>query len=85
MTVFTYRVVTASSSRLRDAPNIALLSIAAALIPAFIFWMGRQERLGKPALIPNSLWRNIAFTAICLMVLLSWAVIQSMEFFLSLL
>ena len=77
-------MLTASTSHIRDASNIAILSIALAMIPLFIFWMHRQERLGKPALIPNSLWKNKAFLAICLMVLLSWAVLQSMEWFLSL-
>jgi hypothetical protein len=59
-----------------------------ALIPVFIFWVGRQERLGRPAIIPvsyiycanailtlirqNSLWRNTAFTAMCLAVFFTW-------------
>ena len=65
--------------------NILLLVMAVATIPLFIIWMKAQEAQGKPALIPNSLWRNSTFTAICLMVLLSWATLQSMEWFLSLL
>jgi len=69
---------------MHDAFNITLLSLATVLIPAFVLWMERQERLGKPTLVPNSLWRNSAFVSICLIVLLSWAVVQSMELFLSL-
>ena len=46
--------------------------------------MRRQERQGKPALIPNSLWANLPFTTICILVLLSWAVVNSMELFFSL-
>jgi hypothetical protein len=81
----TSRAMTASLSNIRKTSNIVLLCFAAALIPAFIFWMNRQERLGKPALIPNSLWKNSAFSTICIMVLLSWAVLNAMEYFLSLL
>lgn len=70
---------------MRHPQNITLLCIAVLEIPAFVVWMHRQKSLGRPALIPNSLWKNAAFTAICIMVLLSWAVVQSMEWFLSLL
>lgn len=34
--------------------------------------MARQERLHRPALIPNSLWRRRAFTSICINVFLIW-------------
>lgn len=77
--------MTASLSNIRKPSNITLLCFAAALVPAFIFWMNRQEKLGKPALIPNSLWKNSAFSTICVMVLLSWAVMNAMEYFFSLL
>lgn len=65
--------------------NISALVVAAFAAPAFVSWVGRQERLGKPALIPNSLWKSPAFTAVCLMVLFSWAVMQSLSIFFSLL
>lgn len=77
-------VVTASASNLKNASNITLLIISLAIVPAFIFWVGRQERMGKPALIPNSLWKNTAFTSICLMLLLSWSVVNVLEYFASL-
>ncbi|KAL8644263.1 MAG: hypothetical protein Q9226_007854, partial [Calogaya cf. arnoldii] len=79
-----YRVVTGSSSSVKEPLNATLLTVAAVLIPGFVLWVGRQERLGKPALIPNSLWKIPAFTAVCLMVLLSWGVMNSMEYFVSL-
>jgi hypothetical protein len=62
-----------------------MLVICVLLIPVFILWERRQERLGKPALIPNSLWRNSVFTNVCLMVMFSWAVINVMELYCSLL
>lgn len=51
---------------------------------AFIIWVGRQEKRNKPALIPNSLWKNSTFVSICMTVLLSWAVLNGMELFCSL-
>lgn len=78
-------VITGSSSSIREPINATLLTMAAVLVPVFVFWVGRQERLGKPALIPNSLWKIPAFTAVCFMVMLSWGVMNSMEFFVSLL
>ncbi|KAI4274314.1 MAG: hypothetical protein L6R38_006135 [Xanthoria sp. 2 TBL-2021] len=77
-------IVTGSSSSIREPLNATLITVAAVLIPVFALWVGRQERLGKPALIPNSLWKIPAFTAVCLMVLLSWGVMNSMEYFVSL-
>ncbi|KAL8767375.1 MAG: hypothetical protein Q9194_006005 [Teloschistes cf. exilis] len=55
-----------------------------ALIPVFVFWIGRQEKNNKPALIPNSLWKSPTFSSICITVLLSWAVLNGMEWFCSL-
>jgi len=63
---------------------IAMLVIGVVLGPVFVFWVGRQERLGRPALIPNSLWQKKAFTSICLMVLIQYGVIQTMELLFSL-
>jgi hypothetical protein len=78
-------VITARLSDIGRTLNIVLLSLAGVLAAAFVFWMGHQEKAGRTALIPNSLWKNTAFTTICVMVLLSWAVLSSVEYFLSLL
>ena len=76
--------VTGSVSRLRDPSNIALLCVAVALLPTFVLWVGRQERLGRPAIIPNSLWRNTVFTCICISVFFAWAVFNAMQYFITL-
>ena len=78
------RMITSDIVLMREPANIVLLSASLALVPAFIFWVDRQERLSRPALIPNSIWKNTAFTAVCLIVLLSFAVMQTMELFVSL-
>lgn len=71
--------VTGSQSEIRQPVNIALLAVAVALIPAFIFWVGRQEGLDKPAIIPNSLWRNRVFTTITTAVFLTWGSFNALE------
>jgi Na+/melibiose symporter-like transporter len=60
------------------------LAISVALIPAFIMWVGRQEKLGRPAVIPNSLWHNRVFTVICIGVFVTWGVFNAMESWLTL-
>lgn len=68
----------------KEARTIALLAIAVALIPCFILWVGRQEKLGRPAIIPNSLWRNRIFSVICVGVLVTWGVFNALESYLTL-
>ena len=77
-------VLSADIGNIKKPANIALLTISVALASGFAIWMHRQVKAGKPALIPNSLWRKRAFTSICLMVLLSTAVVNCMELFSSL-
>ena len=77
--------ITDSPSNIQRAENIVLVCAAGVMIPAFLGWMNWRERSGKSALIPNSLWKNTAFASVCVMVLLSWAVLNGMETILSLL
>ncbi|KAI9152283.1 integral membrane protein [Paramyrothecium foliicola] len=59
---------------MRKIPHaIALLVIAALLIPFFVFWKSRQERLGRPAVLPNSVWKRREFTSVCIVVFLTWS------------
>ncbi|KAJ9606539.1 hypothetical protein H2200_008547 [Cladophialophora chaetospira] len=76
---YVFAVLTGNVSSIKAPTNIACLSIAVALIPAFVFWVGRQERLGRPAIIPNSLWRNTVFTSICIDVFLAWGAFNATE------
>ncbi|KAL8746796.1 MAG: hypothetical protein Q9190_001241 [Brigantiaea leucoxantha] len=81
MLSYVLAAVTSDTSSMRQPVNIALLSTAIALCPAFILWMNRQEKLARPALIPNSLWRNKVFTSICINVFLVWGAFNSVEQF----
>ena len=71
--------ITGSRASIKQPSSIALLSLSFALIPTFIYWVGRQEKLSRPAIIPNSLWRNRIFTAICLAVFLTWGSFNALE------
>ncbi|KAI5240591.1 MFS general substrate transporter [Aureobasidium subglaciale] len=76
--------LSADVDNIRSATTIALLIIGVATVPAFIYWMNYQVKHGRPALIPNSFWRNVSFTSICIMILFNTAVINGMEVFASL-
>jgi len=79
MLSYVFAAITGSQSTIRQPSSIGLLVVAFALVPAFIFWVGRQEKLGRPAIIPNSLWRNRTFTTICLAVFLTWGSFNALE------
>jgi hypothetical protein len=85
MLLYVFAMITSSTSTIRHVPNIVLLSLAAMLMPAFIFWVGRQERLSRPAIIPNSIWHNLEFTCICITVFLTWAMFNAFGYFTTLL
>ncbi|KAK4692780.1 hypothetical protein P7C71_g4493, partial [Lecanoromycetidae sp. Uapishka_2] len=48
-------------------------------MPTFVLWVHRQEQSGRPALIPNSLWRNREFTCVCINVFLIWGSFNAFE------
>ncbi|KAF2691466.1 MFS general substrate transporter [Lentithecium fluviatile CBS 122367] len=77
-------ILSADLATIKSAETASLLAFSLILLAAFPVWMHYRERAGKPALIPNSLWKNIPFSAICLMVMLSWGVMNSIEIFSSL-
>ncbi|KAB8224472.1 major facilitator superfamily domain-containing protein [Aspergillus novoparasiticus] len=62
---------------MRQSLNTVLLCSALALIAIFVLWMRRQVRLSRPALIPNSLWTNVPFTAVCITVFLVWGTLNA--------
>lgn len=70
---YIFAEITHSGSAMKKPHNIALLIIATLLIPFFAVWEGRQERLGRPAILPNSIWRRGEFTAVCVTVFLVWS------------
>ncbi|KAK3939386.1 major facilitator superfamily domain, general substrate transporter [Diplogelasinospora grovesii] len=85
---YTCAVLTENTDLLWQQPfkNMPALVLGLTLLVAvFPYWMAHQERMGKPALIPNSIWRgNRPFVAISVTVLLAWASLQSSELLASL-
>ena len=77
-------MITGRVESIHEPANITLLAISVALIPLFVIWMHVGKLRGRPVPISNSLWSNSAFSTICIMVLFSWASLQTMEWFLSL-
>ncbi|KAF2101784.1 integral membrane protein [Rhizodiscina lignyota] len=84
MLSYVFAILTGNTASIRDSSTITILAISIALIPAFIYWCGRQERLGRPAIIPNSLWRNKVFTCICINVFVVWGAFNALELLLTL-
>ena len=80
-----YRTISADVQSIRKPESIVFLCISVLAAPFFIWWMRHQVSVGKPALIPNSLWRNTAFSSICATVTISFGVTTGMELFASLL
>jgi hypothetical protein len=77
-------ILSADLTKIRSAETATLLAISIVLLLAFPAWMHYRERVGKPALVPNKLWKNIPFTSTCIMVALSYGVMNSIELFSSL-
>ncbi|KAF9696583.1 hypothetical protein EKO04_005214 [Ascochyta lentis] len=72
-------VISKSTDKIKEPETLSLLVLGFALIPSFILWVGRQEKLGRPAVIPNSLWRNRIFSVICVGVFVVWGVFNAIE------
>jgi MFS family permease len=77
-------LLSADLSVMRKSSTAVMLALSLVLLVCFPAWMHRRDRAGKPALIPNSLWKKVPFTSTCIMVALSYGVMNSMELFSSL-
>ena len=77
--------MSANPSRIKSVESIVILCLGATALPSFIVWAHFQVKGNKPALIPNSLWKNAAFSSICVTIALSNEVVNSMELFAALL
>jgi MFS family permease len=86
LAMFSYvlAILSADSDNMRHSSTIVILTISIALMVVFPFWMWFQEKRGRPALVPNYLWKNMAFSSICALTVLTWGVQNSMELFSSL-
>ncbi|KAF2844367.1 integral membrane protein [Plenodomus tracheiphilus IPT5] len=81
---YAFTTITDKVVNITQPGTLVTLILSVVLAPAFVLWVGRQERLGKPAVIPNSLWRNRIFTTICLGLFLTWGAVTSSDSYQSL-
>lgn len=77
-------ILSADLTSIHSAETACLLALSIVLLLAFPAWEQYRTRSNKPALIPNSLWKSAPFTATCIMVALSYGVMNSIELFSSL-
>ncbi|KAI6780667.1 uncharacterized protein J7T54_001171 [Emericellopsis cladophorae] len=77
-------VISSDVEHIRKPDTIVFLCLGVISLPLFLGWSHRQVKSGKPALIPNSFWRNMAFSSICAAVAIAFAIINSLELFASL-
>ncbi|GKT60956.1 hypothetical protein ColTof3_08295 [Colletotrichum tofieldiae] len=73
------RAITTSARKITEPLNITLLTLSVLFLGSFVAWVGRQERRNRPALVPNSFWKNRIFTSICLSVFLVWGAFNATE------
>ncbi|KAF4595172.1 aminotriazole resistance protein [Ophiocordyceps camponoti-floridani] len=66
---------------IHDKTVIVLLVLSLVLMPVFVWWMGFASKHGLPVLIPNELWARLTFSSVCIMVLMSYAVMQVLELY----
>lgn len=81
MLLYVLAMTSSSYRRLEDPQIIVLLALSVVLIGAFPWWMNFQVKRGKPALIPNKVWKNWAFTSVCLAIFLCYAAMTAIEYF----
>jgi len=76
-------LATCPENFLHPTPS-ALFVVALLLIPKFAYWIHRQERLGRKAVIPPSLWTNRLFTSLCVIVFFVWGCFNATQYFITL-
>lgn len=66
MTRLFNRILSSNVNLIKEPTNIVILSISVIMVPIFGVWAHYQVKKGRPALIPNKLWRNAIFSSICI-------------------
>ncbi|EFE40112.1 hypothetical protein TRV_05181 [Trichophyton verrucosum HKI 0517] len=89
--LFSYALSTISVSirELAKPGNAVALALSAVCLAGFVFWIHRQERLGRVAMVPPNLFKSTTnaprrarnFTCVCISVFFTWALFNSFQFF----
>lgn len=81
---YVFSVLASGARHFTHPLPITLLIVAIALLPLFIFYSRRQERLGLNTVLPPSLWSNRVFNCLCITVFVVLGVFEAMQYFLTL-
>ena len=84
MLSYVFAVITSSTESIKQPGNIAVLVVSILLLPGFVLWEYIQEKKSRSAMIPNSLWRNVHFSCICIAVFFVWASFSANQYFMTL-
>ncbi|EFR02753.1 integral membrane protein [Nannizzia gypsea CBS 118893] len=89
--LFSYALSTISVSirELAKPGNAVTLALSVVCLAGFVYWIHRQERLGRVAMVPPKLFKSTAnaprrarnFTCVCISVFFTWALFNSFQFF----
>lgn len=85
----TSRTISVSIRELAKPGNAVALALSAVCLAGFVFWIHRQERLGRVAMVPPNLFKSTTnaprrarnFTCVCISVFFTWALFNSFQFF----
>ncbi|KAK2593187.1 hypothetical protein QQS21_009116 [Conoideocrella luteorostrata] len=81
MLAFVLVQISQDRNRIRDPAVIVLLTLSLILMPSFVWWMRFAAVHRLPVLIPNELWSRLTFSSVCIMVMMSYAVMQVLELY----
>ncbi|KAK0668930.1 major facilitator superfamily domain-containing protein, partial [Cercophora samala] len=77
-----YGLVQLSEARSVPKFEVAVsFGVGLGLLGLFPVWMGVAARSHRPVLIPNGIWKSLSFSSVCLMVMMSYAVMQILELY----
>ncbi len=81
---YVFSVLAGGASHITEPATLAFLVLATVLLPIFALYTKHQEQHNCIVIIPTSIWQNVHFTSLCLVVFLVWSVFQAVQFFLTL-
>jgi Na+/melibiose symporter-like transporter len=82
--LYLFSVLAGGPRKFLTSASLALSVVALFLIPALTWWVRRQEKLGRKAIIPPSLWNNRVFTSICVIAFIVWGCFNATQYFITL-
>ncbi|TVY38314.1 putative MFS-type transporter [Lachnellula subtilissima] len=82
--LYLFSVLASDTHNFVTPTYLSLTVVAILIIPAFVLWVRKQERLGQKAIIPPSLWGNKVFATLCFIVFIVWGCFNATQYFISL-